>query len=96
MQYDGDLVIPQNFLVHPPLITNTVGEQLEAAGLTSLAISETQKFGHVTYFFNGNRGEHPARKHGMKSHLSMSPLIKRLRCAPNTRRSRYSRYKWPI
>ena len=60
MQYDGDLKIPQNFLVHPPLITNTVGEQLEAAGLHSLAISETQKFGHVTYFFNGNRGEQPA------------------------------------
>ena len=60
MQYDGDLNIPQNFLVHPPLITDTVGEQLEAAGLQSLAISETQKFGHVTYFFNGNRGDQPA------------------------------------
>lgn len=60
MQYDGDLQIPKNFLVHPPLITNTVGEQLEAAGLQSLAISETQKFGHVTYFFNGNRGDQPS------------------------------------
>jgi len=60
MQYDGDLKIPNHFLVHPPRITKTVGEQLEAAGLTTMAISETQKFGHVTYFFNGNRGEQPA------------------------------------
>ena len=59
MQYDGDLKIPENFLVHPPLITNTVGERLEAAGLKTMAISETQKFGHVTYFFNGNRGDQP-------------------------------------
>ncbi len=59
MQYDGDLQIPKNFLVEPPLITNTVGEQLQSAGIRTLAISETQKFGHVTYFFNGNRGEQP-------------------------------------
>ncbi|MSP55661.1 MAG: 2,3-bisphosphoglycerate-independent phosphoglycerate mutase [Myxococcales bacterium] len=55
MQYDGDLKIPANFLVDPPLIDQTVGEQLAKAGLRTLAVSETQKFGHVTYFFNGNR-----------------------------------------
>ena len=57
MQYDGDLQVPRSFLVAPPAIKNTVGEQLELAGVRSLAISETQKFGHVTYFFNGNRSE---------------------------------------
>lgn len=55
MQYDGDLKIPRRFLVDPPLIDQTVGEQLVKAGLRTLAVSETQKFGHVTYFFNGNR-----------------------------------------
>jgi 2,3-bisphosphoglycerate-independent phosphoglycerate mutase len=59
MQYDGDLQIPEHFLVEPPQINNTVAHQLERAGIHSLAISETQKFGHVTYFFNGNRGEKP-------------------------------------
>jgi len=59
MQYDGDLKIPKNYLVQPPAIENTVAEQLAQAGIRSLAISETQKFGHVTYFFNGNRGEQP-------------------------------------
>jgi len=57
MQYDGDLGIPKNFLVTPPAIDRTVGEYVAATGLKSLAISETQKFGHVTYFYNGNRAE---------------------------------------
>ncbi|MDZ4199462.1 MAG: 2,3-bisphosphoglycerate-independent phosphoglycerate mutase, partial [Kiritimatiellia bacterium] len=55
MQYDGDLSIPKQFLVSPPAIDRTLGEYLARAGVTQLAISETQKYGHVTYFFNGNR-----------------------------------------
>lgn len=55
MQYDGDAQIPQKYLVNPPGIDHTVGEYLVMAGVKQLAISETQKFGHVTYFFNGNR-----------------------------------------
>lgn len=57
MQYDGDLGIPRRFLVSPPAIDRTMGEYVCASGLKTLAISETQKFGHVTYFFNGNRSE---------------------------------------
>jgi 2,3-bisphosphoglycerate-independent phosphoglycerate mutase len=54
MQYDGDAQIPANYLVEPPAIDHTLGQYLCATGLTSYAISETQKFGHVTYFWNGN------------------------------------------
>ena len=54
MEYDGDAHIPANFLVEPPAIDRTIGQYLCAAGVTSYAISETQKFGHVTYFWNGN------------------------------------------
>jgi len=57
MQYDGDANVPKLFLVEPPRITRTIGEYLADAGARQLAISETQKFGHVTYFFNGNRAE---------------------------------------
>ncbi|HOP31039.1 MAG TPA: 2,3-bisphosphoglycerate-independent phosphoglycerate mutase [Spirochaetota bacterium] len=57
MQYDGDLKIPAKFLVNPPRIDNTVSEYLVASGVRQYAISETQKFGHVTYFWNGNRTE---------------------------------------
>lgn len=55
MQYDGDKRIPKHFLVEPPLIEGSVSEYLCGAGVTSYAISETQKFGHVTYFWNGNK-----------------------------------------
>ncbi|MEJ5364477.1 MAG: 2,3-bisphosphoglycerate-independent phosphoglycerate mutase [Desulfosoma sp.] len=55
MEYDGDLHIPKSYLVEPPHIEKTVSEFLCAQGFTQLAISETQKFGHVTYFWNGNR-----------------------------------------
>lgn len=55
MQYDGDLKIPSRFLVSPPTIDRTLGEYLARNGVAQLAVSETQKFGHVTYFFNGNR-----------------------------------------
>ncbi len=55
MQYDGDAHIPTRFLVSPPAIDRTMGEYLCATGMRTLAAAETQKFGHVTYFWNGNR-----------------------------------------
>jgi len=55
MEYDGDLHIPKNYLVIPPAIDRTLSEYLCSSGVTSFAVSETQKFGHVTYFWNGNR-----------------------------------------
>ncbi len=54
MQYDGDLDVPKKYLVTPPAIDRTMSEYLSNAGVKQFAISETQKFGHVTYFFNGN------------------------------------------
>jgi len=55
MQYDGDLHLPARFLVEPPVIDRTLGEYLVRNGVHELAISETKKYGHVTYFWNGNR-----------------------------------------
>jgi len=55
LQYDGDLKLPKRFLVNPPVILDTSGEWFAKAGITQFACSETQKFGHVTYFWNGNR-----------------------------------------
>ena len=55
MEYDGDTHVPRRYLVSPPSIDRTMGEYLAATGVRTLAISETQKYGHVTYFFNGNR-----------------------------------------
>ena len=55
LEYDGDLHIPAKYLVSPPEITNTMSEYMANTGIPVLAISETQKYGHVTYFWNGNK-----------------------------------------
>ena len=55
LEYDGDLHIPNHYLVQPPVIKNTLTELLCANGIREYAVSETQKYGHVTYFWNGNR-----------------------------------------
>ena len=55
LQYDADLQIPYNYLLQPPVIKNTLTEVLCEAKVTEYAVSETQKYGHVTYFWNGNR-----------------------------------------
>jgi 2,3-bisphosphoglycerate-independent phosphoglycerate mutase len=61
-QYDGDTQRPKNFLVAPPQIDRPLSELLCAAKVRQWACSETQKFGHVTYFWNGNRSEAFDRK----------------------------------
>jgi 2,3-bisphosphoglycerate-independent phosphoglycerate mutase len=55
MEYDGDLKVPSRYLVSPPAISDTLGEFLSRSRVRQFACSETQKFGHVTYFWNGNR-----------------------------------------
>lgn len=55
LQYDGDLKLPQNYLVNPPAIDHAVSTFMCDLGIKSFAISETQKYGHVTYFWNGNK-----------------------------------------
>lgn len=57
LQYDGDLKLPEHFLVSPPNIKNTLTELLTNQSIKEYAVSETQKYGHVTYFWNGNRSE---------------------------------------
>ncbi len=55
LQYDGDLKLPKRYLVSPPEIKDTLSELLVSNGYKQYAVSETQKYGHVTYFWNGNR-----------------------------------------
>ena len=55
LQYDGDMKLPCLYLVEPPEITNTLSELLVGKKVRQYAVSETQKFGHVTYFWNGNK-----------------------------------------
>ncbi len=53
-EYDSDLHIPKNILVPPVIIESPLNTYLGQHKISQLAISETVKFGHVTYYFNGN------------------------------------------
>lgn len=57
MLYDGDAGIPANFLVAPATVSDTVSECLADTGIRQFACAETQKYGHITYFWNGNRSD---------------------------------------
>ncbi|MDO9021639.1 MAG: 2,3-bisphosphoglycerate-independent phosphoglycerate mutase [Deltaproteobacteria bacterium] len=90
MQYDGDLRLPRRYLVTPPAIDRTLGEYLASEGVMQLAISETQKFGHVTYFWNGNRTEpfDPQREVYVEVSSDLRPFEERpwMKCAEITDR----------
>ncbi len=50
-QYDSLIPVPVAF---PPLIPKqTLGEVISNAGISQLRLAETEKWAHVTYFFNG-------------------------------------------
>lgn len=53
-EYDSDRHIPANVLVPPVKITQPLNTFLGHNKISQLAISETVKFGHITYYFNGN------------------------------------------
>lgn len=55
MLYDGDLMVPSRYLVQPEKVDGTLSEYLCSRGVSQFACAETQKYGHVTYFWNGNR-----------------------------------------
>lgn len=52
-QYDAELALP--FAFAPQDLRNTLGEYLSGLGKTQLRIAETEKYAHVTFFFNGGQ-----------------------------------------
>ena len=55
MQYDGDLQLPKRFLVRRPRSSARSASTWPTTTCTSSRSARRQKFGHVTYFWNGNR-----------------------------------------
>lgn len=69
-QYAAD--IPLQCAFGPASLENTYGEWLSKAGKTQLRISETEKYAHVTFFFNGGvENEFP----GEERQLVASPKV---------------------
>ena len=59
-EYNSDTHVPEHRLVEPITINDTLNRFLSKRGITQLAVSETVKFGHITYYFNGNSYEKSA------------------------------------
>ena len=62
LQYDAELNLPAQYLCEPPVINNTLTSWLCEHGVRQYTVTETVKFGHMTYFFNGNKSA-PIDKH---------------------------------
>ncbi|MBR5621135.1 2,3-bisphosphoglycerate-independent phosphoglycerate mutase [Candidatus Saccharibacteria bacterium] len=56
-EYNSDTHVPEHRLVEPIHIDETLNKLLGDHGVSQLAVSETVKFGHITYYFNGNSYE---------------------------------------
>jgi len=54
-EYEKNL--PVKIAFPPEVITNTLGDVIAASGLKQLRLAETEKYAHVTYFFNGGKEE---------------------------------------
>ena len=62
MEYDSDRHIPKNTLVPPIKIESPLNTFLAQNKVSQLAVSETVKFGHITYYFNGNSYKKAAKE----------------------------------
>ena len=58
-EYNEDLHVPEHVLVGSPVFKHTLTKHLASRGKRQYAVSETVKFGHITYYFNGNSYEVP-------------------------------------
>ena len=56
-EYNSDTHVPEHRLVEPVHITETLNQFLGKHGVSQMAVSETVKYGHITYYFNGNSYE---------------------------------------
>ena len=53
-EYNSDTHVPEHRLVEPVIVNDTLSHFLGERGVSQYAVSETVKFGHITYYFNGN------------------------------------------
>lgn len=58
-EYNSDTHVPALTIVKPPEFKHPLPQYLSEHGVKQYAISETVKFGHITYYFNGNSYDVP-------------------------------------
>ena len=82
MEYDGDRHIPPHYLVTPPRIDSTLSSYLLPFGIRQFACSESQKYGHVTFFWNGNRSGY------------LDPQLEKYLRIPSHKNLNFDRHPW--
>ncbi len=73
-EYDSDRHIPENILVPPVVIESPLNTFLGQQKVSQLAISETVKFGHITYYFNGNSYKKALREDQIEITSDLQPF----------------------
>ncbi len=74
MEYNSDTHVPEHRLVQPNYIEETLNQFLGERDISQLAVSETVKFGHITYYFNGNSYEKANREEFIKLESDTAPF----------------------
>ncbi|MBR2753739.1 2,3-bisphosphoglycerate-independent phosphoglycerate mutase [Candidatus Saccharibacteria bacterium] len=77
-EYNSDTHVPEHRLVEPVQIKETLNRFLEEKNVSQLAVSETVKFGHITYYFNGNSYE----KASGEEHIEIDSYIEPFETRP--------------
>ena len=85
-EYNSDTHVPEHRLVEPVCITETLSKFLSEHDVSQLAISETVKYGHITYYFNGNSYDEMPHEEFMEVESYVEPFETRpwMRCAEIT------------
>ncbi len=85
-EYNSDTHVPEHRLVEPVKARETLNQFLSGHGVSQLACSETVKFGHVTYYFNGNSYDKAAGEEFIQVDSFVEPFETRpwMRCAEIT------------
>jgi 2,3-bisphosphoglycerate-independent phosphoglycerate mutase len=55
LQYDKKMNLPKNYFIDPPEVDDPLSKYLCNEHIKQYALAETHKFGHITYFWNGNK-----------------------------------------
>ena len=82
MEYDGDRHIPQHYLVTPLRVDKTLSSYLLSHKVRQFACSESQKYGHVTFFWNGNRSGY------------LDPQLEKYLRIPSHKNLNFDRHPW--
>ncbi|MBR3322104.1 phosphoglycerate mutase (2,3-diphosphoglycerate-independent) [Candidatus Saccharibacteria bacterium] len=85
-EYNSDTHVPEHRLVEPIVIDETLNQFLGSRDISQLAISETVKFGHITYYFNGNSYDKAVGEEHVQIDSYIEPFETRpwMRCAEIT------------